>query len=350
VNLDKVDVDEFLRLLEVDVVSHSGVNAVFSCPFGHADNHPSARMNVYTTAWLCSSCGAKGNAAHFLARIRDMEYEEAVRWVCFQFGIGGHVEPAEFERVVRLNLSGDRVQPMTLVRPDESVVYDYMSAWECDNAGLRALIYMESRGFDRDTLNRWQIGFDPHSRRVAIPVRDVDGCLVGFKGRSIADEQEPRYRVLGDTYYSDYRPYGFHTYSKAAHVYALNYIPRDSTVLVVEGELNVVAVAQKTGHFAVGVAGVEFSERQRQLIVERCSEAVVFFDNDSSGVRGTARVAAALMPFMPVSSVWDAPADAADLSGDEIDALVERAAPVTRLHASGLLSVASPDRLQAQRR
>ena len=333
---------EFLRLLEVDTYGNSGVNVVFSCPFHGDDRHPSARMNHRTTAWLCSACGAKGNAVHFLARLRNIDEEEALSWIRFQFGIAdgvADVAPDELGRIVRLNLAGRELPQMITVPPHESWVSYMVQSLQVDADGLRAFAYMKHRGFTQESIFDWEIGYDSISKRVAIPVRDVDGRLVGFKARAIDSNTYPRYLVLGDTrvFGARYR-YGFHPYSKSEHVFDLHRV-ESGAVVVVEGELNAIAVTQKTGLPAVGVAGSEFSKRQRDLIASRCSDVVVFFDDDNAGRRGTAKVARDLIPFVSVRCVWRAPADAAELTGPEIQQLVDDAQPAARLHALGEFSL-----------
>jgi hypothetical protein len=263
-----------------------------------------------------------------------MDYEEALGWIRFQFGIGGDIPASEFSRIVRLNLAEPSAIPPRVL-PGEHLVDHYRGQWES-----YALEYMLDRGFPLDLLDRWGVGFDRYSRRIVIPVRDEDGRLVGFKGRAVGSEREPRYLVIGDRPFSERRHYNFDTYSKSQVVFAINYLPPGATALVVEGEVNVIAVSARCpGVYAVGTAGVEFSRRQRELIVERCSEAIVWTDSDAAGRRGAARIAQALLPFMSVRVVGESSGDAAELDGETIQGLVAEAKPATLMHATGALSL-----------
>jgi hypothetical protein len=67
--------------------------------------------------------------------------------------------------------------------------------WRSDH---EAAVYMRGRGFAPEVLEDWGFGYDHWTSRIAIPVRDETGILVGFKGRSI-DDRRPKYLLLGDT-------------------------------------------------------------------------------------------------------------------------------------------------------
>jgi DNA primase len=331
---DRIDARDFLGALGIDVLGVSGHNLTFRCPWHGADRHPSARMSIRDTRWLCSSCGEKGNAVHFLAKLRNMSYDEAKSHIERRYGLGPAQAIGELEQEVARNLAPVVHGDVAGVAPSETWIEFFCTSWDADFSGLHALTYMEGRGFDRRILDEWEIGYDPVSRRVAIAVRDVEGHLVGFKARAIYDDQEPRYLILGDSPGRQLR-YGFDTYHKSHHVYGLQRVPLGSRVVVVEGELNVVAIAQKCPHLhAVGVAGAEFSERQRALIAERCSAVTIYFDADLAGQKGAQKVVETLSPYLLVSVVIGAWKDAAELDGDEIEGLVENAVPGLELIAS----------------
>lgn len=133
--LERVDVLDFLAALGVEVDSRSGENALFKCPW-HNDRHPSARMNVNTTAWLCSAGCGKGNAIHFLAKLRQLEFDEARDHIYARYGIGPGAPIDDLEAEVRRNLSMDVKVQESRVPPDESWV-DYLSIdWYLEDLGL----------------------------------------------------------------------------------------------------------------------------------------------------------------------------------------------------------------------
>jgi len=339
-SLDRVDARDFLEALGIEIDSVSGDNLIFSCPWHH-DTHPSARMNFKTTAWLCSAGCGKGNAIHFLAMLRQMTFDEARDHIYARYGIGPGAPIDNLEAEVRRNLDPHLEQEQERVLPDESWV-EYLSIdWE--DREHPAAAYMLGRGFLPETLQRWQLGYDELSRRVSIPVRDVNGKLVGFKGRAIDPEQHQRYLILGDPLGAPRPRYGFHTHRKSEYVFALDRCIRSSSwtgvCAVVEGELNAIAMIERHRCFAVAVAGSEFSDRQRELIASHCRRAIVYLDDDLAGSRGTVKVAQALLPFLDVDVVVEAPGDAAELDSPTVASLIKNAQPAMELCVTGDLSL-----------
>ncbi len=338
-DLSRVDVLDFLQALGVRVESRSGDNALFLCPF-HTERHPSARMSVKTTQWLCSVGCGKGNAISFLAMLRDMDFEDAKIHIANRYGIGPTAPIDDLESEVRRNLLNDGEEDIARVPPDERWIETFAINWEADPEH-RAVQYMiNRRGFDPRVLAEWEVGFDDISGRVTIPVRDVEGRFVGFKARALEDDTHPRYLILGSAPGYPSR-YDFHTYRKSEHVYGLYRVVRGRHAVIVEGELNVVAMWQRGFDAAVAVAGSEFSETQRRLIVERCGSATIFFDGDEAGIKGASKVAAMLQEYIPVVAVMGVQHDAAELEQDEIREALLGAQPALALMARGDLPVVS---------
>lgn len=359
-NLDRVDVRDFLEALGIKIDSASGDNLLFRCPW-HNDRHPSARMNFKTTAWLCSAGCGKGNAITFLSKLRDMPVDEARDHVYARYGIGPGAPIDDLESEVLRNLArGVEVQPER-VPPSEEWVDHFRFRWEA--AEGPAYDYMVTqRGFTVEELIYWQVGYDALYHRVTIPVRAVDGRLVGFKGRTIVDA-EPRYLVMG-TPLGHAGRYPFHTYAKSDHVFGLDRWRGGDMLYIVEGELNAIAL-WRHGYPAVAVAGSEFSDRQRELIASRADHVTIYFDDDgwrctaerhyrgaepgdcpkcgaqtyNPGQRGTAKVASALIPFVSVDVVLNAPSDAADIGAYDLRELLSHTTPALELGIHGKLDL-----------
>jgi DNA primase len=348
--LDRVDVTDFLFALGIAIEGHSGENALFLCPW-HTDRHPSARMNVNTTAWLCSAGCGKGNAIHFLSMLREMPYEEARDHIYARYGIGPGAAIDDLEAEVRRNLGAGLVTQDDRVLPDESWVQYLAIDWEVEREHP-AVVYMLGRGFDGAALNRWQLGYDALSQRITIPVRDHTGKLVGFKARALDPDRQPRYLVIGDG--REFRPYGFDTYRKSEYVFGLDRALQSysgGSIVLVEGELNAIAMFERHNIAAVGMAGSEFSDTQRELVASHYDHAVVYFDDDvydregkprdiNPGRRGAAKVASALVPFIDVDVVLHATDDAADADTETVVGMLHGARPAMELALTGELDLA----------
>lgn len=322
-DLSFIDALDFLTALGTRNVSRSGDEISFSCPsanHAHGDSNPSAGMNARTTLWRCRSaaCGLRGDAVTYLTSFHGLNASEAQRVIDERYGgpeIGAEAGglSAEVDRI----LSAAEEEPDRIL-PSEEWLEIFRVDWFGD-----PIPYMLERGFSPQTLIDWQIGWDPNYRRIAIPIRDENGLLVGFKGRAI-DDRHPRYIAIGD---AAGRPefYGFQTYRKSEVVFGLDRAQGDRAVIC-EGEFNALMLHQHGEHGAVGVAGSELSADQAQLIIERFSSAVVYFDADDAGKHGTRTVIEALSPYMPVCVVADAPDDAAALGADAVS-LIASAIP-----------------------
>jgi DNA primase len=327
-DLSYVDAEDLLRATGTKRVNRSGNEIDFSCPSANhlnGDQTPSARMNAQTTLWLCHNpaCGLRGDAITFLVAFHGLTESEAQRVIDERYG-GSQlsVEAGGLQAEVERIIGGPIADDLRRVAPDGVWLERFCIAFW---ATPQALNYMDERGFWPETLEAWQIGWDELSQRIAIPVFDEDGALIGFKGRAWHESQHPKYLHLGDSRNRSTPRYGFDTYAKSKVVFALD-CAQGQRAVIVEGELNAIMLHQHGETGAVSVAGSEFSQTQAELIIRRFSSAVVYFDGDEAGRHGTKKVVEALSPYLPVSIVVDPPDDAAALGADAI-ALIAGAIP-----------------------
>jgi DNA primase len=322
IDLSSVDVMKMLSLLGIRNarLTSGGREANFSCPkagHAHGDERPSAYMNVETTAWWCFGCHSRGNAIHFVADVQSISTTDAQRWLRDHFGIE-FVEPQGGSMVGEIEARlRPRVEDKPRTRPSVGHLSIVRADWEPHQRGYEDWQrYMIDRGFRPDMLASFDVGYDYWCRRITIPVFDLDGELVGIKGRSWREEHKPRYLILGDT--GDSTRYGFHPYEASEVVFNLHR-HRDLKIAVVfEGELNAVALEQAMiehdCHVARAVAiGMSYmSQRHVQLLAREVDDVILFGDPDSAGdglVRGHVdsrgqRQLGAIDLLEPLTSVW----------------------------------------------
>lgn len=292
-DLSLIDVEEFLEGLRVRNVMRADMDYWrFSCPFpGHwnADENPSAQMRDDSTAFHCFGCKRSGNAITFLSEYEGVPFLTARRWIRDQWG-GGFKEPvdgAENEWLRARAAAEHEASGPQQTYLDESVLENFAVDWcdafcewsetKCDGP----VGYMFNRGFEPETLMDWEIGYDDKGARFTIPVRDEDGRLVGFKGRSWDPDRTPKYLALGDKPGRDAR-YGFPTFEKSLVVFGLPQAHATGRLIICEGELNAMALHQKGWPYAVAIAGSSLSDTQARIIREHCDEAILFFDTTRS--------------------------------------------------------------------
>lgn len=323
-DLSYVDVVDFLTALGTRNVNKSGNEVDFSCPSPNhvnGDQSPSARMNVHTTLWVChgGSCGLRGDAVTFLTLFHDLDESEAQRVIDERYG-GPElsVEAGGLRAQVERIYAGFDQEELERVPPQQRWVDEFTVDWTSETlpiwsveGGPTPFSYMLDRGFSKEILNSWGVGYDNVSNRITIPVFDRHGVLVGFKGRAWKADHHPKYLIIGDAHGRQTR-YGFDTYSKSKIVFGLHRV-QSTRAVICEGELNAIALHEAGELGAVAVAGAEFSSDQAAQIIGNFSSAVTYFDGNDAGKTGTLKVVDALEPYMPVSIVLDAKEDAAEL-------------------------------------
>jgi DNA primase len=330
----KIDVEDYLNELGLNNISRKGDQVWFSCPLsGHlgADKTPSASMELGTTRMHCFGCNFSGNAVSFLSELEGVSPLKARKWLRERFNIG-YYEPEEgfasaihkkLERMQKRLTDGARSKQIHSTLLDEREVtkrtVDWRkvwSDWEGKIEEAYPLAYMLDRGFHPTTLDKWAIGWDMISQRISIPIRDEHSNLVGFKGRSV--NNLPRYLVLGGP------EYGFDTYNVSNVLFGLDKVKEDELyhkhggLIVVEGELNCIAMHQKGYTCTVGISGKILSDKQINLIKKHANTVLYIFDEvkDTENAARTTNKSIYTYMARPHST------DPADMSEEELHELV----------------------------
>lgn len=324
-DLIKVDVIDFLESLGIRNVTDAGEEIQFSCPFpGHTfgDETPSAYMNRDSTAFFCHGCKEKGNAIHFLSKYEAVSPILAANWIRDRYA-SGFLDPGEsFLTELEQMLIHEEPVPHT----NQKIHY------ELDVLVDEPLEYMHSRGFCDAAIKHWGLGYDPISDRVAIPIMDEYNNLVGFKARSYKEGHNPKYLALGDV---KHNRYGFKPYEKSKVVFGLHnaIFSNPDHVIIVEGELNAIAMWQYGFTNTVALSGSHFSDYQRDQILTFFDAVTVFVDSDRAGQQVSADIVDSLFPYMKVSLVDEHEGDPADLSSEQCSKIVNSAIAVNELWA-----------------
>lgn len=306
--LESVDVNDLFKRLKIRNVEQATEDEIrFSCPFpGHAsgDENPSAYMNAETTAYICHGCKRKGNAVTFLSDLFNLSSYESLRFLREVYGGSFRGPDGSLEDEINrhfMEFGKPDAEPINFVL-QTSVLSDFYPD------EITAMHYMDNRGFTQKSLREFQIGYDRISARISIPIFDELGRLVGFKGRAIDPEIKPKYKVLGGT------AYGFPRYHVGLVVYGMDKVPEGNKgCIIVEGELNAVAMHQLGWKQTISPGGSTFTSIHARKIIDRFDHAVLFFDSDKAGNEATARAAELLIPHMKVDVLPEHEYDPADV-------------------------------------
>ena len=250
-NIQKA-VMELLDSQGVEVHTQSGTEVAIYCPFHDNTHSPACYINTKTGLWQCfnPSCGKKGNFRQLYKHMTGKTYGR--EWI---------LDPVNLQRELDLALViKDTVEDLSI----DSIEVDYKSD-EVQN--LQTLI---DRGYDLDILEYFEIGYSKVKDRVVIPVRDPHYKLVGLIGRAVHDWQEPRYLYNK----------GF---KRADILFNIQNAKQYDSVIICEGSLDAIKVAQSGFKNVVATLGAKVSPNQIKMIKKYFDTIVVFSDNDDAG-------------------------------------------------------------------
>ncbi|HMI18490.1 MAG TPA: DNA primase [Sphingomonas sp.] len=286
------------------------------CPF-HDEKTPSFYVNDDKGFYHCFGCSAHGDAIRFLTEAKGMPFIEAVKELVQAAGMD---MPAPDPR------SAERAERATgLVAASEAA-----QRWFAEQlqgiAGAEARAYLAKRGVPDELVKAFGLGFSPDSRgklktalatfgnetlietgllilveekepydrfrgRLMFPVRDARGRTIAFGGR-ILDSGEPKYLNSPDTPLFD----------KGRTLYNLDRAGPASRkaerVIVVEGYMDVIALAKAGVDEAVAPLGTALTEAQIERLWRLVPVPILCFDGDKAGVKAAVRAAMRALPMV----------------------------------------------------
>lgn len=290
---------DIVELINAHVpLKKTGANYVARCPF-HAEKTPSFSVNGNKQFFHCFGCGASGNAISFLMEFSHLDFVEAVSDLAAFVGV-------PVPREVSTDKGGADLQ--ALYDLQEQVAEFFVQQLHTSGAGKQAVAYLKKRGISRDAAKSFMLGYAPSDirgmlgrfdrqalgtvgllgsgdsgdvygrfrHRLMFPIRDRRGRVIGFGGR-VLDDSLPKYLNSPET----------PLFHKGREVYGLYELleknAKPPRILVVEGYLDVIALAQLGIGYAVAALGTALSRAHLDLLFRYTSELVFCFDGDNAG-------------------------------------------------------------------
>jgi DNA primase len=365
--LSRVDIVEVIsRHVEL---KRGGASFMGLCPF-HSEKSPSFSVNPGKQFYHCFGCGAGGDAIRFLTEHLGLSFVEAVRDLAQGAGLTVPEEDVSAEERQRRDTLRQRRLNLGEVLARAADFYRAQL-----KASPRAIDYLKHRGLTGAIAARFGLGYAPPGwktlagvfpnyddplleeaglvrqreaeegassensgrydwfrERVMFPIRGVDGHVIGFGGR-VLDDSKPKYMNSPET----------PVFSKGRELYGLfeaRQALRDKGyALVVEGYMDVVALAQSGFANAVATLGTACTAEHVQKLF-RFTDSVVFsFDGDAAGRRAAARALEASLPhatdlrtvrFLFLPTEHDPDSYVRELGPEAFEQQVTQAVPLSR--------------------
>lgn len=289
----KLDFEQVLRHYGVEVKRKGDQHQGF-CPLPDhhgKKNSPSFSANLARGIFQCFGCGAKGNVLEFAAMMEKVSLEDGAAFRGVAFQLQERFCPGAGEPPKTGAKPHGKERPRSEPPAASPVVVN--APLDFDLKGLDPRHpYLLSRGFSAETIAHFGLGFCSRGSlkdRVAIPLWDQKGRLVGYAGRvvddSVIDESNPRYRFPSKRE-RDGKVFEFR---KARLLYNGSGIESPVTdLLVVEGFTSVWWLHQNGFPMVVATMGADCSERQAELIVsvvQPSGRVWIVPDGDAAGER-----------------------------------------------------------------
>ncbi|MDH3444760.1 MAG: DNA primase [Deltaproteobacteria bacterium] len=289
----------------------SGRNFMGLCPF-HTEKTPSFTVSEEKGIFHCFGCNTGGGVFQFLMQIDRLSFPEALERVAKRYGI--MIPQGE-----RATLQRQANERECLYRINELAAANYQRMLTSHPEGKKALDYLRTRGVDDDTARRFAIGYAPRGgsglldvlknerlslsdamrldllgqrdpgrcyekffARIMFPIVEAAGRVIGFGGR-VLDQGLPKYLNSSET----------PLFRKGATVYGLHQakqgIRKTDRVVVVEGYLDVVALAQYGIDYVVATLGTALTVNHLRGLARYTKNIIALFDGDEAGQKAAAR-------------------------------------------------------------
>jgi DNA primase len=313
--LSRVDVVEVIdRMVPL---KKAGANYSACCPF-HKEKSPSFSVSPTKQFYHCFGCGAHGSAIKFLMEYAGKSFPDAVEELAQNVGL---TVPRDNER---------KADPQAGPLFDLMIKAASFYKQQLKNSTI-GVEYFKKRGVSGEVARRYHLGwapvgwqplaeafddyadnelletgglittgdggnrYDRFRERVMFPILNQQGAVIGFGGRILGSKDDgggPKYLNSPET----------PIFSKGRELYGLfqaqNAIRKVNRVLVVEGYMDVVALAQFGVEYVVATLGTATTEAHTQRLLRIADEVVFSFDGDSAGQRAAWRALENALPAL----------------------------------------------------
>ena len=291
------------------VLKRSGANMFGLCPF-HGEKTASFSVAPDKGIYYCFGCHKGGGAINFVMELEGLSYPDAVRSLAKRAGMEVP-EDEQYqsryrtqERQWALHKEAARFFHSQLYAPVGKAALEYAlgrglskgilttfgvgyapDSWDSMVKALRAKGYTEEELVASGLVSKSQKSgniFDRFRDRLMFPIIDVRGNVIGFGGRALKNDKDvAKYLNSPETI----------IFNKRKNLFGLNLAKKskENSLILVEGNIDVVSMHQYGFDNAVASLGTSLTEEQAALITRYAEQVILLYDSDAAGQNATAR-------------------------------------------------------------
>ena len=317
-------IDELLAKVDiVDIIDEQvplkkgGANYMACCPF-HKEKTPSFSVSPTKQFYHCFSCGAHGSAIGFVMEHQGLSFPEAVQFLADRVGM---TVPKVRGQNDNPEVRAERKKKQQTLEETTAAAADFYAQQLKFNPTAKA--YLDKRGLSAEVIAHYGLGYAPDGwqplaqvfqpypntalvdtgmvidnegrhydrfrHRIMFPIRNPRGQVIGFGGR-VLDDSKPKYLNSPDT----------PLFNKGKNLYGLYEgraaVKEAGRILVVEGYMDVVALAQFGVGYGVAALGTATTAEHVKILMRQADSIYFCFDGDSAGRKAAWRALENALP------------------------------------------------------
>ncbi|MBW8348140.1 DNA primase [Bacillus sp. IITD106] len=309
VNEIKQSVDIVEVISDYVQLKKQGRNYFGLCPF-HGENTPSFSVSAEKQIFHCFGCGAGGNVFTFITEIEGVSFQEAAEAIAKR----GNV-PLDIEITKDTSENHLPKEHSLIIEAHELLAKFYHHLLLNTNEGAGALDYLLKRGFTKESIQQFRVGyslpewdfavkylenrgfshdvmekaglisvrekdgsyFDRFRDRLMFPLQDSKGRIVAFSARALTEENQPKYLNTPETVLFNKSSLLYNYYNARSH------IRKQGNVVLFEGFADVISADSAGVKNGVAVMGTALTEKHIQLLNRLTNSVTLCFDSDAAG-------------------------------------------------------------------
>ncbi len=271
------------------------------CPFHH-DTKPSFYVNPTQQLFHCFGCKESGNVIHFVMKYEKLEFNEAIKFLAERLGITFVEEKEEktnreIYEILKLasNFYHEKLflfpQALSYLTEKRKLSLETIKKFQLGFAPGRNFLIetLRKRGYSEELIIESGLAYKKEEEvrewffnRIIFPIFNRRGEVIGFGGRVLDEETEPKYLNSPET----------KVFKKGENLYGLyqtmNYLIKNKAILV-EGYFDLLTLFDKGIKNLVAPLGTGFTINQARLLKRYNDEIIILFDGDQAGREATKR-------------------------------------------------------------